>query len=208
MGFWFVFHPPKPVSTISQTSSTGTQAQSQLSIPQIAIPEEVSTKKFKVEQHTTSKNSSTKIPQAPQQPTYEQKCEGSACAQGPGSQATLINNGPPTPIISWEQDKIDKSAAGQYSVRVSIRIKNDMQFPSFAVVCDRPCKVGDDGPTYPSGRGVFQGSGGATSNPRVVAFTYSSPAMMPDGTALEWWINSVDGNPIKILDVFDPSLKR
>jgi hypothetical protein len=31
---------------------------------------------------------------------------------------------------------------------------------------------------------------------------------MPDGTALEWWIGSVDGNPIKVLEVFDPLLKR
>jgi hypothetical protein len=49
------------------------------------------------------------------QPTYEQKCEGSACAQGPGSQATYNQYGAPKMVMTVTQRRAVSDAMKPYA---------------------------------------------------------------------------------------------
>lgn len=63
---------------------------------------------FKVVPDQPKAEPASRTSQVPAQPpTYQQNCEGSACAQGPGSQATLNQYGAPKlAMLDWQRDLV------------------------------------------------------------------------------------------------------
>jgi hypothetical protein len=73
---------------------------------------------------------------------YEQKCEGSACAQGPGSQATLNVDTPPL-RLDWKARNIPSSDLPEkfkYGVYVDVAPNIIWQPVSLAIFCDHEIK--------------------------------------------------------------------
>lgn len=108
LGFWFVFHPPvssaaaqpQPTSfpkSPDQPTSAAPQTEKRALLAgdghQKSNPTRRTSKPTARPSPPTAAPLGSAATSAPatapvQQPTYQQKCEGSACAQGPGSQAT------------------------------------------------------------------------------------------------------------------------
>lgn len=112
LGFWFVFHRPSATIASSQVSvpSAGVEPKNSPTVASSEAPKTAPLRPPKPKTvsrepaltHTPSAVPSSQpfAQEQSQQPTYEQKCEGSACAQGPGSQATLNQYGPHARHIS------------------------------------------------------------------------------------------------------------
>lgn len=83
----------------------------------------------------TEPNTSTPPP-----PTYGQKCEESACAQGPGSQATYNQYAPPPATITISGINQIAASSGARP-RASVTFYTDKQDDAgqFEIVCDRAC---------------------------------------------------------------------
>lgn len=130
------------------------------------------------------------------QPTYEQKCEGSACAQGPGSQATFNQFGPPEAKIIGAIEKVDDASG--YKVEVSVTVESDWPNAAFVVKCNRPC-TGDSSIEGIGTVGIR--SWIASENPDWVVMKIEIPPTVPKGSVLHWWVRSNDGQPITITSI-------
>jgi hypothetical protein len=135
-------------------------------------------------------------------PTYQQTCQGSACAQGPGAQATYNQFGPPEARIVGGIEKIDDSSG--YKVMVSVTVLDNWQNAAFVVKCNRPC----------TGDGSVEGLGAvgtrnwtASENPDWVVMKIEIPSMVPQGAVIHWWIRSNDGKPITITSIQKADIK-
>jgi len=131
------------------------------------------------------------------QPTFLQQCKDSACAQGPGAQATLNQFGPPEPQITFTIDQADPER-----FRVRIRAVAETEWPNAALVvkCDRPCSGRDperDGPT----NYVATNEWVDPNNPNWAVLKIVLPAVLAKGTNLTWWVYSNDGKPINIVQI-------
>jgi hypothetical protein len=109
VGFWLVFHPPT-VGLNSAQQSIGSANPSPQQKPKTPSPQALPTdipKETGKQPHRrkASAGSVANLPNTqpnptPAQTTYEQKCDGSACAQGPGSQATFNQYGSSLPKVT------------------------------------------------------------------------------------------------------------
>jgi hypothetical protein len=126
IGFWFVFHPPKAQNTaISALPSTSNN----LPHPQATPKDNREAPPVAQRKQPTRPTTKSLAPlPAPQQPTYEQKCQGSACAQGPNSQAMFNQYGAPKLTITDDQKKAIQDAMTPYAgVRFEIGRNNSTE---------------------------------------------------------------------------------
>jgi hypothetical protein len=138
LGFWFVFHPPvttKAIAAIPTQTSSVPMEQPKTNplaapIPAQSKPKSKPTKAPLsptplVPSPQNAPIASESTPSPSQQPTYQQKCEGSACAQGPGSQATYNQYGAPKLVMTDAQGKALYSVARPYAgIQVTVFLLN------------------------------------------------------------------------------------
>lgn len=138
-----------------------------------------------------------KLLSKPMSETNTQTCIGSACAQGPNSQATFNQLGPPPPVVTW---KIEPSSADPHYWRVLVSVDSPPSIPAFIAECDSPCK--SQGGTL-GGSAVYadEARNYITDNPNiaVILFTPHSPIVV--GKPLIWIMSSQSDKPLKILSV-------
>jgi hypothetical protein len=130
---------------------------------------------------------------------YSQTCNGSACAQGPNSQATFNQLGPPAPHVTWTVEEVEP-VSNPKLYRVFVSVDSPPSIPAFVAECDLPCK---------SAGGTLGGSivysdesrDFATDNPNIVAILFTPHSPISVSKPLIWIISSQSDKPLRILSV-------
>jgi hypothetical protein len=208
IGLWFVFHPPAIAVVQTTPSQLATPASATVGITKQAENSEppqkknISTRPAKAHVQAPSDlnpPASQTSPESPSAPiTYEQKCEGSACAQGPGSQATFNQYGAPPIKVTASLDTPQPPPSSTGHPRASVKFYTDRNDDDgqFAVICDRACKA----VSLCSLPGFNQGDfGSIPDRPDVAAFVFKR--QFPAAYWCVLTVESEDDQPVKILGV-------
>ena len=147
VGLWLTYRIPRaekaaPCPTVSANRNQPTASQNS------GRPKATKQSPNRIGQQENLSALSTKVADLPSnpktQPTYEQKCEGSACAQGPGSLATLNQYGPRRRELSGNQVETFTNALRgvQGSITVLGAASTDDITPLISSICNAATNAG------------------------------------------------------------------
>lgn len=125
------------------------------------------------------------VPPVALSPTYQQKCEGSACAQGPGAQATFqqfVATKPPPNIVDLGTQPLPAGPGLNPGRSVTFHVDAAFSNPKFTVFCDHPCLPDEIDINNTFGYTTSKSSNNPTT------FTTNDPSIVKFGTGE---INSV-----------------
>lgn len=126
---------------------------------------------------------------------YALHCEGSACAQGPGSQATFNQLGPPPPNVTLRTQNVTGN-----KTNVIFSVDGTPRTPAFMAQCDNPC---ESLAAYVSGGTTYTDDSVSytTATPTVVVVLMTPHRTIGPGVEIYWVIQSKNGTPVKITSV-------
>jgi hypothetical protein len=165
----------------------------------------------------TSHPAVTPVQTPPSQPTYQQNCTGSACAQGPGSQATYNQYAAPQPLpkVTFTQEPLPakpdasliertlKHGIQHPGTRVAISLSATFYYPAFLFTCSGPCIYSDK--IIP---GMSDGGHGTYNlAAHQIEYDFGEPQRIEAGTYLTFDLRSIDDSPITVIDV-QPVMKN
>ena len=131
---------------------------------------------------------------------------------GPGAtapNAQVINNGPPEPQLTWEQEQTihqnnpmrGDGQDGKPSINIRLSVDRSMEVPAFVARCDRPCKTLSFHPMLP----FFSTPAGdilsVPTDPTITGINIKTPRPLGAGIRILWEVQAVDASTLRIISV-------
>ncbi|WP_348262821.1 hypothetical protein P8935_23895 [Telmatobacter sp. DSM 110680] len=128
-----------------------------------------------------------------------QNCVGSACAQGPNSQATFNQLGPPLPNVTWNAEPLPGEPN---TLIVMISVDGPPRIPAFVAECESPCRSRGGGVAVGGVAYSDEAHDYITDNPNIAIVLFTPHHAIGVGTPVQWFIHSTSSDkPPKILSL-------